>query len=142
MGETLSPLRNDLSEPFWEGAEAGRLILPYCRETGRPFWPPSPSSPFVTAGPIDWREADPEGVMVTAVTYRRLFQKALADRLPYGIALVELAGGVRLQAHVAEPDAADAPRAGDTVRLRFAPLADGELPVLHVGAPAGGGRHG
>ena len=137
MAESLAPLRNSLSEPYWAGAEAGQLIIPHCIATGRPFWPPSPSSPFVTAGAVDWRAVEPEGEAITIVTYRRGFQQALAGHLPYAIVLVELAGAVRLQAHVAAPDSDGAPRAGDRVRLRFGSLADGGLPVLHVLAGAG-----
>lgn len=137
MAESLLPIRNNLSEPFWEGAARGVLMLPHCVGTDRPFWPPSPSSPFVTAGAVDWREAKAEGLMVTQIAYRRVFQQALASNLPYGIALVELAGGVRLQAHVADPDRAAAPKVGDTVALDFRALAAGAPPVLHVG-----GAHG
>lgn len=141
MAESLAPLRNSLSAPFWVGAEAGRLVIPHCLATGRPFWPPSPSSPFVTAGAVDWRVVEPEGEAITIVTYRRGFQQALAGYLPYAIALVELAGPIRLQAHVAAPDAEGALRAGDRVLLHFAALAEGEVPVLHAGpALAGAGR--
>jgi uncharacterized OB-fold protein len=138
MAEPLAPLRNRLSEPFWAGAEAGRLTLPHCVATGRPFWPPSPASPFVTAGAVEWRTVALEGEAVAIVTYRRAFQQPLADCMPYAIALIELAGGVRLQAHLARPDDDAAPRTGDRVELSFAPLGEGETPVLHVGPV----RHG
>jgi uncharacterized OB-fold protein len=134
MAERIAPIVNRLSEPFWAAAAEGRLALPACSATGRLFWPPSPSSPFVTGGGIEWREVPAKGVVSSIVVYRRGFQKALAGRLPYGIALVEIAQELRLQAHVANPDAAEAPRAGDPVRLTFLPLREGEAPVLHVGS--------
>jgi len=142
MAESHAPPRNSLSDPYWAGAEAGRLVIPHCLATGRPFWPPSPSSPFVTAGAVEWRAVAPEGEAITIVTYRRIFQQTLAHHSPYAIALVELAGQVRLQAHVSAPDAEGAPRAGDRVRLRFIPLAEGEVPVLHAEPAQAGGRHG
>jgi uncharacterized OB-fold protein len=127
MAERLAAIANALSQPFWDAAAAGRLCLPFCTTTGRFFWPPSPSSPFATGGEVSWRDTPPEGVVRSLVVYRRAFQQALADRLPYGIALVEVAPGVRLLAHVPDPGAA---AAGDRVRLAFRPLRDGELPVL------------
>lgn len=127
MAEPLAPIVNALSRPFWDSAAAGRLSLPFCAATGRPFWPPSPSSPFARGGAVSWRDAAPEGIVRSLVVYRRAFQQALADRLPYGVALIEVAPGVRLLAHVPDPGAA---AAGDRVRLGFRPLREGELPVL------------
>ena len=129
MAEQMLPVLNDLSAPFQAGLEEGRLVLPHCRATGAAFWPPSPVSPFVTGGQVEWRDADPEGVVTGLVVYRRAFQKILESRLPYGIALVELVSGVRLQAHVAEPDKL-AP--GDRAKVHFAPLVDNSQPVLHA----------
>lgn len=132
MGERLDPLVNDLSRPFWEAAEAGRLVIPHCEATGRAFWPPSPSSPYARAGNVCWRDVERRGRVAARVVYRRLFQKPLESCLPYGVALVELACGVRLKAHVAQADTADAPRPGDEVELYFSRLPGGRFPVLHA----------
>ena len=129
MAEPLAPEINSLSQPFWDAAREDRLLLPRCVATGRLYWPPSPTSPFVTAGQVEWRELEPVGTLLSTVTYRRAFQQRFADRLPYGIALVQLAG-VRLQAHVPDPDRA--PAAGARVRLGFRALADDAPPVLHL----------
>ena len=138
MADAIAPIVNDLSRPFWDGAAEGRLRLPFCLETQHFFWPPSPSSPFADGGGVGWRERPAEGVLLSRVTYRRAFQQAFATRLPYGIALVEVAPGVRLQAHLPDPDGADAPRPGDRVRLAFASLVEGGKAVPIV-AGAGDG---
>ena len=132
MDEPIAPIVTSLSAPFWSGAEEGRLVLPHCVTTDRPFWPPSPASPFVTGGAVEWRPAEPDGVLRSRVVYRRAFQKVLDAKLPYGIGLVELDSGVRLQAHLAEPDGEGAPRAGEAVTLYFAPLIEGNPPVPHA----------
>lgn len=124
--ETLAPIVNDLNRPFWGAAQAGVLVLPHCTDTGRSFWPPSPMSPF-TGGAVDWRPVAPEGTLVATVTYARVFQQLLADRMPYSVALVELSGGVRLQVHAPDPSSATP---GALVRVGFAPLAVDTLPVL------------
>lgn len=132
MSESALPLRNALNRPFWDGAEAGRLVLPRCRATGRAFWPPSPLSPF-TGGGVDWHACDPAGVIDSLVVYRRAFQQAFAHLLPYGIALVALDCGPRLMAHVARPDDPATPAAGDRVAIGFETLLPGgpPLPVAH-----------
>jgi uncharacterized OB-fold protein len=132
MAETVSPVVNHLSRPFWDAAAEGRLCLPVCVGTGRVFWPPSPSSPFVSGGAVAWRDQPAGGVMLGRVTYRRAFQTAFAARLPYAVALVEIAPDARLQAHLSDPDSAEASRAGDQVRLGFAALVEGGPAVLII----------
>ena len=132
MSEPVAPIVNELNAPFWAAAAEGRLALPVCLQTGRFFWPPSALSPFVSSGPTGWREAPDEGTLRSLVIYRRVFQKAFEAQLPYGVGLVELDAGPRLQAHVAAPDGPDAPRAGERVALRFAVAVDGgpRVPTL------------
>src|SRR5436305_11900794 len=84
MAERLAPVVNDLSKFFWNGAAEGRLRLPCCVATGRTFWPPSPSRPFVPGGAVTWRETSCEGIVRSVIVYRRAFQESLKDRLPYG----------------------------------------------------------
>lgn len=125
MTEPVSAIRNTLSAPFWDAAAEGRLMLPWCVESGRHFWPPSPVSPFATVGAVQWREADAAGVLIGVAVYRRTFQKALEARLPYGVGLVELNAGPRLQVHLADPDAGNAPCAGDRVTIAFISIIEG-----------------
>ncbi len=135
MSERVDPIVNDLNRPFWAAASEGRLMLPHCVATGAAFWPPSAISPFASGREATWGEVEPEGLVLAIVVYRRTFQKAFADLLPYGIAMVALDCGPRLQVHVEHPDDPGAPVAGSRVRLEFsALLADG--PRLLVARPA------
>jgi uncharacterized OB-fold protein len=118
--EKLRPIINDLNRPFWTAAEAGQLQLPYCALTGRFFWPPGPFSPFAFPGEMSWRGAERTGVLNAIVIYRRSFQKAFEAVMPYGVGLVSLTAGPRMQVHIPNPDGPEAPRAGDGVELYFA----------------------
>lgn len=124
MSEALFPILNALNAPFWAAAAEDRLVLPVCLTTGRAFWPPSPYSPFVTAGPVEWRAAEPVGTVQALVVYRRPFQKTFAALLPYGAALLELDAGPRLMTHAPAPDDPAALSPGDRARLRFVRLLD------------------
>lgn len=129
---TAAPLRNALNEPFWQAAADDRLVLPFCESTSRAFWPPSAVSPFSTGGRVAWRPVEPIGTLRAVAIYRRVFDRDFAPLMPYGVALIDLDAGPRFQAHLAHPDAPDAPRRGDRVRLRFKPiLKDGQpVPVV------------
>lgn len=129
MAEGIEPIVNSLNQPFWRGAADGRLVLPYCTKTGRPFWPPSPVSPFATAGPVEWRETNPDGTVLAVAIYRRPFHAAFAALMPYAIGLVALNAGPRLHVHIAAPDAPGAVRKGDPVRIRFAKIMADGVPV-------------
>ena len=133
MVETVLPVINNLSAPFWRGAAENRLVLPFCSATDRFFWPPSPYSPFATGGAVEWRETSPSGVLRALVVYRRGFQKAFQPALPYGIGLVALDCGVRLQAHL--PNVDRAPAKGARVQLGFAVVAEGGQMVPVVRDP-------
>ena len=122
MTETVFPVVNDLSRPFWSAGERNELLLPVCISSGRAFWPPSPISPFVNAGSVEWRRIAPEGVVKSIVIYRRIFQASFERLAPYGVGLIELDAGPRLMAHVPKPQDPDAPRAGCRAMLRFTRL--------------------
>ena len=132
----ITPIINRLNRPFWDAAALGELRLPHCVSTGRAFWPPSPISPLAERGAVEWRPCAPLGVVKALAVYRRVFHPAFAPLTPFGVALVELDAGPRLQVHVRDPDGADAPRAGRRVRLVFDQiLADGPLvPVAQAAA--------
>ena len=118
MVESIAPVVTTLNAPHWQAAARGEFVLPFCVSSNRAFWPPSPLSPFVSCGPVEWRAIDPVGIVDALVVYRRPFQKPFEPMLPYGIALVALDAGPRLLAHIPKADEAGAPGRGDRVRLR------------------------
>ncbi len=134
MQEPIAPIVNALNAPFWTAAAEGRLLLPNCVSSGRAFWPPSPLSPFVDRAGVEWRPVSGKGTLIALAVYRRSFQKAFAPLTPYAVGLVELDSGPRLQAHLADPDAADAARPGERVALRFRKLFETgpPVPTIHV----------
>lgn len=122
MSESVAPIVTSLNAPFWAAVAEDRLVLPFCATTGRAFWPPSPVSPFVTGGSVEWRATKPDGTLLAIAVYRRAFHAAFASLMPYAIGLVELDAGPRLHGHIANPDATDAARRGDRVRMAFATI--------------------
>lgn len=124
MSETIHPIINNLNAPFWKGANDNKLVIPHCIATNQCFWPPSPISPFVGSGSVEWREVDPVGTLMAQVVYRRVFQKAFESLVPYGIGLVELKVGPRLLVHIVDPDSDYAPKSGDRVVINFIKILD------------------
>lgn len=92
----IIPEPSALTGPYWEQARAGRLVLQYCRGCGRTWHPPLPRCPHCHAADIGWRPASGEGTVYSYTIVHHATHAALAGRVPYVIAIVELAEGPRV----------------------------------------------
>ncbi len=120
----IIPAVTDLTRPYWESARAGRLVTQRCRSCGRVWHPPLPACPHCHGTDIGWREVSGDGTVYTYTVVRHATHAALADQVPYVIAIVELAEGPRLVTGVTGC-APDDVRVGMAVRARFRQVADG-----------------
>ena len=139
MTESVLAEINTLNAPFWDGARQGKLVLPYCNLTQKSFWPPSPISPYAEKSEVSWKEVEPSGVLLARVVFRRAFVPEFAHRVPYGIGLIELDAGPRLQVHIHTPGEKGAPAHGDRVVLAFEPNENSNVPLL-VASKLGDGQ--
>lgn len=84
---------------------------------------------------VEWRTASGDGVVHAVSVQHRPAHPKLADRVPYAVALVDLAEGVRMLSEVVGCPADDV-TIGQPVRVTWEPLSDGRhLPVFAVADP-------
>lgn len=112
------------TQPFWQGAREGRLMLQYCRDTGRFQHHPRPVSIHNGRRNIEWREVSGNG-FIYAFTVLRVPGPGISGRLPLNIALVELDEKVRILGNIVGEEAT--PRIGQRVALAWDHL-DGGIP--------------
>jgi uncharacterized OB-fold protein len=118
-----SSLRDLLDEsaaesPYWQALEEGRLIFPRCRRCDHAWLPPRHECPSCLAADWEWETASGEGRLISWVVYHVAYHDAFADRLPYSVAVVELAEGPRLVTNLV--DAGDrVPTADAAVTLQI-----------------------
>jgi uncharacterized protein len=110
------------STPFWAAAKQGRLVLQYCRDAGKFQHYPRPVSLYTGKRNLEWREVSGIGV-VYAHTVTRVPMPGFEERVPYIVATIELAEGVRLLANLVNC-APDKVRIGMPVRLCWERLSD------------------
>ena len=125
----------ELTAPYWAAAREGRLVVQECRPCGRVWHPPLPRCPHCHAPGPGWRQVSGDGTVYTYTVVRHPTHYAFAGRVPYVLALVELAEGPRLVSALTgiEPEAV---RVGLPVRAVFREVAEGvTLPYF---APAAG----
>lgn len=104
-----------LTRPFWEGVDAGRLLLQRDPGSGRFQFYPKPLASFDAAAQLEWAEVSGLGA-VAAVTTVHSAPPEFADAVPYTVALVRLDEGAGIVAPVIGTGSSGA-RIGDRVRF-------------------------
>jgi uncharacterized OB-fold protein len=130
--ELPKPEPTELSRPFWDGLRAGHLLFQRC-SCGHAFLPARAHCPACLQPDPGWERASGRGSLVSWVVYHTAYHPAFEGRLPYNVALVQLAEGPRLLTNIASPNealAADAPVElkieweGETALARFRLVAE------------------
>jgi uncharacterized OB-fold protein len=102
-----------LASPYWQALEEGKLIFPRCRACNNAWLPPRRECPSCLAADWDWETASGAGRLISWVVYHIAYNEAFAERLPYTVAVVELAEGPRMITNLLESTdqtpSADAP---------------------------------
>ena len=114
--------------PYWEGARAGRLVLPWCSSCAQPFWYPRGFCPRCGSEDIDWRPASGTGQVYSFTVVRRA-GGVWAAHLPFVLGLVQLAEGPVVQANIVDTDS-DELAVGQAVLASFENAAPDDPPVL------------
>jgi uncharacterized OB-fold protein len=105
------------AKPFWDGARAGRLMLPRCPLCRFVIWYPRQFCPECGQAPVDWFEATGLGVIYSFTVVRR-GEGAYRDTPQYTLAIVELREGPRVLTNIIDCDSAQL-RIGQLVRAVF-----------------------
>lgn len=126
----FEPTASELTEPFWDATRARRFLLQWCGRCDAPVYYPRYVCPACLGDDLDWREASGAGEVHTFNVMHTPGSPFMADRVPYVVALVDLAEGARVLTNVVGCEPGDV-QVGMAVRLTWEPLSDGRhLPVF------------
>ena len=101
----MSDYKRPLPEPtpetqhFWDGCRDGKLLLQRCRDTGKPYFPPRPFSPFTGSREVEVFEASGKATLYSYVINHRP-ARGFEDIAPYAIAVVKLEEGVQMMTNI------------------------------------------
>jgi uncharacterized protein len=118
MTGMIIPEPGPLTRGYWEQAREGLLVLQHCRDCGWSGHPPLPRCPHCHGADLGWHEVSGEGTVYSCTVVRHATHAALAGRVPYVIAIVQLAEGPRVVSGIAGA-APDDVRVGMPVRVTF-----------------------
>lgn len=98
-----APELSKVSEPYWTALAEGHLQFQRCTKCGHAWLPPRGECPSCLGDAWGWERASGRGTLVSWVVYHIAYHEAFADRLPYNVAVVELAEGPQLITNIVNP---------------------------------------
>ncbi|MGZ8734536.1 MAG: Zn-ribbon domain-containing OB-fold protein [Acidimicrobiia bacterium] len=124
------------TQPFWDAAKEGRLLIRHCTACDEYHFYPRPFCPSCWSEAVEWFDASGRA---TLYTWSVVYQNDLPPwpaRVPYVAAVVDLAEGPRMQTNVVECEF-DALADGMELEVVFqATSEDVTIPVFRPAAAA------
>jgi uncharacterized protein len=111
------------TQPWWDAAREGRLLIKRCSSCGRPHFYPRPFCPHCWSTAVEWEEASGRATLYTFSIVRRNDLPPFNERVPYVAAVVDLAEGVRMMTNVVECELDDV-EIGMPLEVVFQPISD------------------
>ena len=97
-----SPVADDASKPFFDGANEGKLMLVKCSQCGTHRLPGRERCLDCWSTEFEWAQASGKGKLYTYGIMHQKYHPAFAEETPYNYALVELDEGPRLVTNIVD----------------------------------------
>jgi uncharacterized OB-fold protein len=130
----MTPLRplqlvpDDVDAPFWEACRDERFLVYRCKTCNRAYWP---AGACIDHGPasMEWQPASGRGEVHTYTVVHHAYDKSIAERIPFAIAVIRLDEGPFFHSDIVGCDPADL-RVGLRVRATYERV-DAETVIPH-----------
>jgi uncharacterized OB-fold protein len=122
------------TQPFWDAARDGRLLIKRCSACGRAHHYPRPFCPYCWSREVAWEQARGTGTVYTFSVVHRNDLPPFSERVPYVAAIVELDEGPRLMTNVVDCDVDDV-AVGMPVSVAFRAIDDTDTSTDRVTIP-------
>jgi uncharacterized OB-fold protein len=113
------PQRDALNTPYWDALAEGRHTFQRCSFCANAWLPPRRECPRCLRDEWTWETASGTARLISWVVYHVAFHPAFKDRLPYTVAVVELAEGPRLISNIVGNDDPESLRIGQPLQLKI-----------------------
>jgi uncharacterized OB-fold protein len=117
------PAPDDETQPFWDAARAGQLLVKRCADCGAAHFYPRPFCPRCWSAAVSWEEASGRAVLYTWSVVHHNDLPPFSERLPYVAAVVDLAEGPRMMTNVVDCDA-ERLRVGMPLQVTYREIAE------------------
>ena len=119
------PVIEPLTEPFWSGAAESKLVIQQCSACGRYIHMPLPICSACHSFDLGFSEVSGQGTLYSFTETNRAFHPYFVDRLPYVVAVIELAEqtGLRLVTNLVDTEGVEL-TCDMPVEVRYVALSD------------------
>jgi uncharacterized protein len=117
------PVPDDETQPFWDAAREGKLLIKRCADCGRAHFYPRPFCPFCWSEAVSWEAASGQAALYTWSVVHHNDLPPFSERIPYVAAVVDLAEGPRMMTNVVDCDP-DRLEVGMRLHVAYRELAD------------------
>lgn len=121
------PLPDEASQPFWDGAERGELLLMRCDDCGAFRLPSRKHCDRCLSEAVSWERVSGHGTVRTFGIMHQRYHPAFAAEIPYNVTIVELDEGPQITTNLVGIENADI-RVGMAVTVEWERHADVTLP--------------
>lgn len=98
------PVVQPWARPYWDAAREHRLVLQCCEDCDRIIHYPRIACPHCGSARLGWREASGRGTVYSYTVVESNAPSAFLADMPYVVAVVELAEGVRMLTNLVDCD--------------------------------------
>ncbi len=117
------PVPDETSQPFFAGAREQRLMIQRCSACGGVMWPVKTRCIHCLSAHPDWIQASGQATLYSFVLMHQVYHPGFAGEVPYNIAEVDLAEGLRIITNIVDcPN--DQLRIGMPLQVTFENLTD------------------
>ena len=92
------------TQPFWDAAREGRLLIKRCHACTKTHFYPRPFCPHCWSQAVEWMDASGRATLYTWSVVHRNDLPPFHERVPYVAAIVDLAEGPRMMTNVVDCD--------------------------------------
>lgn len=115
------PRVNELTRPFWDGANQRRLMIQRCTapDCGKAVFYPRVCCPYCKSSNLEWVQASGSGRVISHTTIHRTHHDGFNCDAPYVFAAIELAEGPCMYAQMPGAPLDGTSIMGASVRVNF-----------------------
>lgn len=94
------PTPDEASRPFFDGAREHRLMIQKCSSCGAVMWPVKTRCDNCLRATVTWIQASGQATLYSFTLMHQLLHPGFAKEIPYNIAQVDLAEGLRILTNI------------------------------------------
>jgi hypothetical protein len=98
------PVVNPWARPFWDATREGRLLIQRCGDCHKHVFYPRIACPHCFSANLDWVQASGKGTVYSYTVVYNNAPSAFIPDVPYVVAVIQLAEGVRMLSNIVECD--------------------------------------